>query len=42
MGIGAETVISAAPLLGQHSDEVLGEHGLDAGEIAKLRQAGVI
>lgn len=30
-----------APLLGQHTDEVLGELGLDAGELAALRAAGV-
>ncbi len=31
-----------APLLGQHTDEVLGELGRSAGEIAKLRQEGIV
>ncbi len=31
-----------APGLGQHSDEILGELGLGAGEIAKLRERGVV
>jgi len=31
-----------APLLGEHTDEVLAELGLTAGEIAGLRAAGVI
>ncbi len=30
------------PLLGEHTDEVLAEAGLDAAEIAALRQAGVL
>jgi crotonobetainyl-CoA:carnitine CoA-transferase CaiB-like acyl-CoA transferase len=30
------------PLIGQHTDEVLGELGLDAAEIAELRTAGVV
>jgi len=30
------------PLLGQHTDEVLGELGLDGAEVASLREAGVI
>ncbi len=29
------------PLLGQHTDEVLNEIGLDAAEIARLREAGI-
>ncbi len=33
---------SASPLLGEHSDEVLQQLGLDAAEIAKLRQDRVI
>ncbi len=33
---------TAAPLLGQHTDEVLGELGYDAGTIASLRQDGAI
>jgi crotonobetainyl-CoA:carnitine CoA-transferase CaiB-like acyl-CoA transferase len=32
----------APPLLGQHTDEVLAEHGIGADERARLRQAGVI
>ena len=31
-----------APLLGQHTDEVLGEVGLTADEIAELRRVGVV
>jgi len=30
------------PLLGQHTDEVLGELGLAAGEIAGLRGQGIV
>ncbi len=33
---------TAAPVFGQHSDEVLGEYGYSAGEIAVLRERGVI
>jgi len=36
------TVRHAPPLLGQHTDEVLAEFGLDADEIARLRAAGAI
>ncbi len=32
----------APPTLGQHSDEVLAELGLDAAQVAALRQAGVV
>lgn len=32
----------APPLLGQHTDEVLQEFGIDAAERARLRAAGVI
>ena len=31
-----------APLLGEHTDEVLGELGIDAGELAALRTGGVV
>ena len=31
-----------APLLGQHTDEVLGEVGLTADEIAELRRVGAV
>jgi formyl-CoA transferase len=41
-GIETPTVRSPSPDLGQHSDEVLGEAGLSADEIAVLRQAGVV
>jgi crotonobetainyl-CoA:carnitine CoA-transferase CaiB-like acyl-CoA transferase len=30
------------PLLGQHTDEVLADLGLDSAECARLRQRGVI
>ena len=33
---------TAAPTFGQHSDEVLGDYGYSAGEIAALRERGVI
>lgn len=33
---------NAPPALGQHTDEVLGELGLDAARIAQLRSAGVL
>jgi formyl-CoA transferase/CoA:oxalate CoA-transferase len=33
---------TAPPLLGEHTDEVLAESGLTAGEIAKLRHDGVV
>lgn len=36
------TVRSAAPALGAHNDEVLGELGLDAATIARLRSTGVL
>ena len=31
-----------APDLGQHTDEVLGELGIDVTELASLREAGVL
>ena len=36
------TLRHAPPLLGQHTDEVLGELGLDAAELAQLREQHVI
>lgn len=36
------TARRAPPLLGQHTDEVLGELGLDAGRIAELRRSGIV
>lgn len=36
------TVRRAAPLLGQHTDEVLARHGYDDDEITKLRSEGAI
>ena len=30
------------PALGEHTDEVLMEFGVDAGEIARLREAGIV
>jgi formyl-CoA transferase len=35
-------ITRTAPDLGQHTDEVLGELGMDAGEITSLREAGVL
>jgi crotonobetainyl-CoA:carnitine CoA-transferase CaiB-like acyl-CoA transferase len=32
----------ASPTFGQHSDEVLGAHGYSAGEIASLRERGIV
>ena len=31
-----------APLLGEHTDDVLGELGYDAAQVAELRAAGVV
>nr|WP_297414960.1 CoA transferase [uncultured Nocardioides sp.] len=36
------TITRTAPDLGQHTDEVLGELGVDPAEIAALREAGVL
>jgi formyl-CoA transferase len=33
---------TAAPVFGQHSDDILGEYGYSAEEIAALRQAGTV
>ncbi|HUN52381.1 MAG TPA: CaiB/BaiF CoA-transferase family protein, partial [Candidatus Sulfotelmatobacter sp.] len=41
--VGEEKVSAGpAPDVGEHSDEILGEHGFDAAAIARLRQAGVV
>jgi formyl-CoA transferase len=42
MGGVAETAITAAPVLGQHTAEILAELGLTAGEVDELRGAGVV
>ena len=34
--------LRAAPLLGEHTDEVLTEAGLDAAALAKLRASGAV
>ncbi len=34
--------LRAAPLLGEHTDEVLAEVGLDAAALAKLRASGAV
>jgi formyl-CoA transferase len=34
--------VTASPLLGEHTDEVLAEFGLDAEEISNLRRTGTI
>jgi formyl-CoA transferase len=36
------TITRTAPDLGEHTDEVLGELGVDPAEITTLRQAGVL
>jgi len=35
-------VVTATPERGEHSDEILGELGLSAAEVAGLRESGVI
>ena len=37
-----EARICAAPVLGEHTERILGELGYSSGEIATLRQAGVV
>ena len=36
------TYRKAPPLLGQHTDEILGEAGLSVDEIAKLKEDGTV
>ena len=38
----ATTFERLAPMIGEHTDEVLREYGLDEGEIAVLRNAKVV
>ena len=38
----AEGELAPAPTLGEHTDEVLGELGLGAGEIRQLRESGAV
>lgn len=40
--VGSPGTDRPAPALGQHTDEVLAEHGFDAAAIADLRAAGVV
>jgi crotonobetainyl-CoA:carnitine CoA-transferase CaiB-like acyl-CoA transferase len=40
---GAPTPIKPAPLLGEHTDEVLGDWlGLGAGDVGALRDKGIV
>ncbi|MBT6909898.1 MAG: CoA transferase, partial [Rhodospirillaceae bacterium] len=39
---GEPAAKTAAPTLGQHTDEVLGELGYDAAAIAALREKGIV
>lgn len=39
---GCEAAMGAVPALGQHTDEILGQLGYGAGEIARLRECGAI
>jgi formyl-CoA transferase len=42
LGFAEQRVARPAPALGQHSDEILGEAGLTAAEIAALRKSGAV
>ncbi len=42
MSVSPPRPSGASPVLGRHNDEVLSEIGLDAAEIARLREAGTI
>jgi crotonobetainyl-CoA:carnitine CoA-transferase CaiB-like acyl-CoA transferase len=42
LGDGAEGELAPAPTLGEHTDEVLAELGLEAGEIRALRESGAV
>ena len=42
LGFAEPVVAKDAPVLGQHSDEVLAEAGIDTEEIARLRRSGAV
>ncbi|MDH4134807.1 MAG: CoA transferase, partial [Gammaproteobacteria bacterium] len=42
LGATPPVIQRAPPVLGEHTEEVLAELGLDAARIAALRQAGIV